>query len=344
MWRKAAGYFDARRELVATILASNRRVARGGKASDFKQAAGRASAKLISAAGLQGDPQRALRQAYGLYGQVGETDGHASVHYGHIVQDECRTIQQYGHRGDVDFIALDNMVSNGFNSWLWDGRAAAGGWASPGPVIVQVRPEYTSGPLSAWSLFSGGRERQRLAERQKERERSDVAALKTKDVAYLPGLGDRLRIQVAQQVGEQARRKAGDGTGLRRAFLDEYWRAAFQQSILAHEGRHALDQKLVTGLARLRDSNLEYRAKLSELALADYPRLALLSINDSTIGSGNAHGEANEKVLRAYVEWIRKNTARISGYDPALPPLVQLDRLSDGQIRAVARSLDPIAK
>jgi hypothetical protein len=344
LWRKVSGYFAARRELEATILASNRRVARGGSAANLKEAAGKASARLMAAAALQGDPQQALRQAYGLYGQIGETDGHASVHYGHIVQDERRTVEQYGHRAEVGFIALDNMVSNGFNSWLWDGTAAAGGWASAGPIIVQVRPEYTSGPLSAWSLFNGGRERQRLAERQKERARSDIAAARTKDVVYLPGLGDRLRIQVAQQVGERVKNKAGDGADLRRAFLDEYWRGSFQQSILAHEGRHALDQKLVTGLMRLSDSNLEYRAKLSELALADYPRLALLSINDSTIGSGNAHGKANEKVLRAYVEWMRTNSGRIDGFDPALPLLVQVDRLTDEQIRAVARSYDPIAR
>ena len=344
LWRKASAYLDARRELEAIIIASNRRVARGGKAADLKAAAGKAIARLMAAAALKGDPQQALRQAYGLYGQVGDTDGYASVHYGHIVQDERRLIEQYGHRAQVAFIALDNMISNGFNSWLWDGRAAIGGWASPGPVIVQVRAEYTSNPLSAWSLFSGGRERQRFAERQSENAMSDLAGLKRHGVAYLPGLADRLRVQVADQIGARAKSKAGEGPELRRAFLDEYWRATFQASILAHEGRHALDKKLVTGLMRLNDSNLEYRAKLSELALADYPRLALLNINDSTIGSGSAHGKANERVLRAYSEWMRANPSRINGYDPAVPALVQLDRLSDEQIRAVARSYDPIAK
>jgi hypothetical protein len=131
---------------------------------------------------------------------------------------------------------------------------------------------------------------------------------------------------------------------LRRAFLNEYWRATFQSSILAHEGRHALDRKLVTGLARLRDSNLEYRAKLSEIALADYPRLALANINDHTIGSGNAHGKANERVLRAYEKWIVANSARVRGFDAQLPALVQIDRLTDEQMRGIARSLDPIAR
>jgi hypothetical protein len=100
---------------------------------------------------------------------------------------------------------------------------------------------------------------------------------------------------------------------------------------------------LVRGLSRLNDSNLEYRAKLSELALSDYPRLALFNINDRTIGGGTPHGRANEQILRAYVQWMGANAAAIAGFDPAAPALAQIDKLTDDQIRAVARSLDPIA-
>jgi hypothetical protein len=35
--------------------------------------------------------------------------------------------------------------------------------------------------------------------------------------------------------------------------------------------------------------------------------------------------------------------AEISGYDPALPPLPQIDRLTDAQIRAAVRRLDPLS-
>lgn len=344
LWRKASAYFEARRKLEAELLTSNRRVARGGKAADLDAAVNTAAGKLMAAAGLSGDPRVGLRQAYGLYGTVGDTDGYPSVHYGHIVQDERRAIEQYGHRASVAFLALDNMISNGFNSWLWDGSAAAGGWTAPGPVIVQVRPEYTSSPLSAWSLFSVGSRRQRTLDRQPARMAADLAALKRSDVAYLPGLADRLHLQAVTQVGDRARAAAGPAGNLRTAFLNEYWRATLQHSIYSHEGRHALDRELVRGVARFGDSNLEYRAKLSELALSDYPRMAFGSINDSTIGSGNAHGKANERVLMAYADWMRRSSRSIAGYDSALPALVQLDKLSDAQIRAVARSLDPIAR
>jgi hypothetical protein len=41
---------------------------------------------------------------------------------------------------------------------------------------------------------------------------------------------------------------------------------------------------------------------------------------------------------------MRGHSAEIAGYDPRRPPLVQLDKLTDAQLRAVARSLDPIAR
>jgi hypothetical protein len=343
-WRRASAYFEARRSLEAAILASNRRVARGGDPADMTDLLSGFETRLMAASGLSGNPRQGLLRAYALYGQSGETDGHASIHLGHAIQRDRRTIEQYGHRAEVTFIALDNMIANGFNSWLWDGSAAAGGWTEEGPVIVQVRPGYVSTPLSGWSLYSGGAARRRLLERAPKIAQSDLAALAGAEVAYLPGLADRLKLQVADQVGARARAALAPGGDLRCAFLAEYWRASFQQSIFVHEGRHALDRTLVRGLARLWDSDLEYRAKLSELALADYPRLALFNIDAETIGGDSAHGKANARVLQGYVDWMSTHTAEIAGYDPKRPPLVQIDRLSDGQLRAVARSLDPIAR
>jgi hypothetical protein len=344
VWARFEAYSEARRELEATILRSNRRVARGGSADDLTGAVERALDRLVAASGLTGGRRDVLRRAYGLYGQSGDTGGFASVHYGHVVQNERRTIEQYGHRADVGFVAVDNMISNGFESWLWDGSAAIGGWAEPGMVVVQVRSGYTSAPLAAWGLYVGGPARERLIARQRERAAADVAALAEHKAAFLPGLADRLRMQVAAQIGDRARRIAAPGTDLRRIFLEEYWNATFDQSILVHEGRHAIDRTLVTGLARLSDSNLEYRAKLSELALARFPRIAFLNINDPTVGGDTGHGIANTLVLRAYADWIDANRAQVRGYDPALPAMTQIDRLDDRQIRAIARSLDPILR
>lgn len=344
LWRKAAAYFEVRRTIEAAVLESNRRVARGGSAADLQALLDAGLARLMASAGEAGDRDAALLRAYSVYADAREFDGYDSIHFGHAVQHGSWPVEQYGHRAQVTFIALDNMVANGFNTWLWDGSAATGGWAAEGPVIVQVRPEFTSTPANGWALVSGGPARSRLLQELKREEAADLAALAGADVAYLPGLASRIALQVAEQVGRRAKAGLAPGDDARRAFLAEYWRASFNQSIFVHEGRHALDKTLVRWLARYDDANLEYRAKLSELALGEYPRLALVNINTEEIGSGSAHGKANEKVLRAYVEWMRGHPAEIAGFDPKRPALAQLDKLTDGQLRAVARALDPIAK
>lgn len=344
LWARIAAYFEARRELEQALLAVNRRLARGGQAGNVPALHDRVTARLATAAGIAGEPGEVLRTAYGLYGQVGQTDGFPSVHLGHLIESRRRTVEQYGHRAEVGFIVLDNMLANGFQSWLWEGFAATGGWTEPGPVIIQVRPEYTSSPLASWDMFRGGPARDRLVRRQSQRAAADLAALSSRHVATLDGLADRLLLQVVDRIGARARALAGDGGDLRRAFLDEYWRATFQHSILVHEGRHAIDRTLVTGLARLNDTNLEYRAKLSELALADYPRLALSNIVSGSVGDGTDHGDANALVMRYFSQWMDAHQSEIAGFDAGLPALVQLDRLTDEQIRAIARGLDPIAR
>jgi hypothetical protein len=344
LWRKASGYFETRRALEAALLASNRRVARGGRPADIDSLYMAAERRLVAAAGLPRQSRAALLAAYGLYGEAEKTDGYAGLNLGHAIRDERLRIEQYGHRAEATFIALDNMIANGFDSWLWDGDAATGGWTEAGPVIVEVRSEYVESALTAWSVFSGGPARARLTARIRARTALDLAALKGGDVAFLPGLADRLRLQLADQVGARARAAAGRGGDLRRAYLDEYRRAAFQQSIFIHEGRHVLDRVLLDAGGRRDQAILEYRAKLSELALADYPRLALFNIDAASIGGSGAHGRANRRILQAYADWIRGHRGEVAGFDPALPPLVQADKLSDAQIRAIARGLDPIAR
>jgi hypothetical protein len=40
---------------------------------------------------------------------------------------------------------------------------------------------------------------------------------------------------------------------------------------------------------------------------------------------------------------MHAHRAEIAGYDATLPPLPQIDRLTDAQIRAAVRGLDPLA-
>jgi len=71
----------------------------------------------------------------------------------------------------------------------------------------------------------------------------------------------------------------------------------FLISYLAHEGRHFADYKL---FPNLKSSDLEYRAKLTELALAKGTLQETISffINNSNSQSNNAHSKANYSVIK----------------------------------------------
>jgi len=94
-----------------------------------------------------------FERRFGAYVSVGQTGGYEDMHYAHIFIDDARTIDQYGHRAQIRRIALDRLVSNGYESWLWDGRQAHGGWARTDRVY-QVRPGYADGALSQWELLN----------------------------------------------------------------------------------------------------------------------------------------------------------------------------------------------
>ncbi len=337
-WKRIDAYWSERARLEATLLALHRQMARGKSDNGGVLAAAKAfTATLMKAAGATGDPQQALLKYYGILGTAGETNGYPSLHAGHVIEDRDDTVSQYGHSAKIHFVAIDNMISNGFTSWLWDGSAAVGGWTANG-VIVQVRPRYVQAPLRAFQQTRDSEARRRLITRTNQLTAEDVAKLKQRPVATLDGLNNRLQLQVVDRVAAVAHTKSTDDASFRRAFLAEYSRANFDQSIFRHEGRHAIDGAL--GITT-EQPVLEYQAKLSELALADYPRMALQNM-DRTLEGDGPHDKAGAKIFDQFRRWMEAHTDQIMGYDPAVPVLEQFDKLSDNQIREVARSLDPL--
>jgi hypothetical protein len=227
------------------------------------------------------------------------------------------------------------MISNGYISWLWDGAAAAGGWTEGSATIVQVRPAYARGGFRALDLTAGRAGRAAAEAQIAELERGDRAALAARPVVYLRGLAARLELQVVDAIARDAR---GLDEPFEGAFLRLFNEALTERAFFIHEGRHFLDRQYGE---RLAPAELEFRAKLSELELARYPRSAFASINDELVGTGGPHGAANTRIVEIYRRWIQANIAQIAGFDSSQPPLTQLHLLSDEQIRAIARANDP---
>ena len=331
-WQSARAYFAFRTAVREALLRANREMASGGRAAQLEDSLRSAIADLMRANGLSGDPIAALGQAYGLYGTLGETSGYPSMHAGHLTQDETMRVAQYGRDGELRFIVIDNMISNGFESWLWDGWAEAGGWATNDGAIVQVRSAYTDGPLAALHRARPGASRDRIRADIERTAADERAALGRDGVAELPSTSDRLELQAIDQIMRDVGHDAA-------AFIARHWDETVHYSITLHEGRHALDK----ASGNFSSPDLEFRAKLSQIALSDYPRLGLANV---AAGAQNStpHGRANRRVLEGFRTWMRAHRSEIDGFNADVPTLAQLHLLSDDQIRAAARSMDPWAR
>jgi hypothetical protein len=271
-----------------------------------KAATGDESERAFNKAVRAAIPKDAGRR-FGVVYTLGETDNVVGMHYGHRVLDERRSVEQYGQKGSMRFVLLDNMVANGFMVWIRDGKTGTGGWNEK-DVIYQVRPMYANGPVSAWLRLTDPERRAK-----DDREIADETRRHS-----LRGVELRMERQYLESLPRE-----------RDAFIERYRREEFDHSIWAHEGRHAIDHTVFD----IDDAEeLEYRAKLSEIAFAASPRMPFAGGILSTVGGNTPHGKANQRVL----EGIQRVTK--------LEDLTQLDTLSDEQLRAAARALDPLAK
>jgi hypothetical protein len=344
-WKPLGIYIELRDALAREILAHDRKYARSGATEEaaYEQ---RLTGILTRAArqlgAADGPPIEALHRAFGLWGTMpGKTNGVSGIHLGHTVVDERQKVAQDGRTGEIRFIALDNMVHNSFSAWLMDGASAPGGWAVDGATIVQVRPRYLMLIDGYARLARPGPARDRaLAEAAAER-RGDRAIAAATPIAFLPGVRSRLRLGGIDAIAANVRRSLAPGDSFEIAFKRAYLDALVTSAITAHEGRHVLDQASFKAACELANPELEYRAKLSEIRFAPSPRLAMSSIYSPLFGGTSGHGIANRRLATDFANWIGTHPDQVAGYDAALTPLEQLDKLSDEQFRQVATSLEP---
>lgn len=340
-WRGIDAYLRLRRDLRTLLLAHDRAYARGRREEEdlLEPAILKALGAAVAEAGRPGEePWAAARELWGLFGTTGTTNGVSSLHLGHVSVDTREAVVQGARRGSVGFITLDNMIANAFSGWIGDGQFAPGGWAADNRII-QIRSRYVQTALDAAAVAAPGPARNAYVARMREREATDIAIAQATPIAFLPGLADRLRLQAIDQIADEVR-AAGQGDFARR-FSKLWYDRTFEGAILKHEGRHVLDQASYQGSAELSDSELEYRAKLSELSMTTSPRVLLTSIYGRVIGGETGHGVANARLLGDYLRWMEAHPSEVRGLDATAPTLTQLDRLTDEQIRAIAAGLDP---
>ncbi|MBI1210517.1 MAG: hypothetical protein GC190_03570 [Alphaproteobacteria bacterium] len=285
---------------------------------------------------------REIRSRFGGVINVGDTGGVENMHFGHVFIDDQHAVDQYGRHAVLRLIVLDRMVSNGYESWVWDGRQAHGGWSND-EGIFQVRPRYADGPLKSWERLTDPAQRAEIENEVRLLSAGDDEIARADPASFLPGLSLRLRWSGLNALADNLRKAGFAGTELKRRFMLDLSRITLDSSIFAHEGRHALD-KIYVKDAKLESEELEFRAKLSEVAFSESPRLSFGSIfNPNTGDATSPHGRANKRIDQGLVAWMDAHRSEIAGLDPGRPLLPQFDKLSDDQMRSAMRSMDPWA-
>lgn len=303
--------------------------------------------ELWDALGLEGPLDQAalgrtVGQQFGLYWGEAPTSGVYDLHAGFRVLDTTYTADQYGRQADVRYVVVGHMISNGYESWLWDGRQQHGGWATA-DTIYQVRPAYADDSLRQWNDLTDPAQRAEEEQTIAERTASDPEVLGDARVAYVPGLEDRLYWQGLNAMYDQIVSEVGEENA-RQAFILAFDDAVREYSIFLHEGRHSLDQVYSSQAVQQDSSELEFRAKISQVIFSDWPRLTLGSIINPNMGDGTPHGTANQRLMEGVVDWMEAHASEIEGLDADTPLLLQFDLLTDEQIRESFRHQDPWAQ
>jgi hypothetical protein len=280
-----------------------------------------------------------LERRFGTIIQLGITGGFYDMHIGHVVAAEQRTVTQYGREARVTFIVIDGIVTNGLQSWAWDDAGGHGGWQRR-DTIVQVRPMFVEHAMSLWVSADSSR-RDREAQSIAADSALDWRLAATDSVGYLPGVAARLRRDGRDALLDSLRRAGVPDSALGGAFIRVVSKLIRESSIIAHEGRHAIDDAVFPPLGA---EEREFRAKLSEVVFAPHPKIVLSSIVHPNIGDATPHGRANARVMLGLIHWMRANASSIRGLDVSRPMLPQLPRLSDLQIGRAFRAMDPMAR
>lgn len=345
-WRSARAYLRMRDRL-AVLLTTHDRAYATGKRIDDAGLEGDILAIMrdgVAEAGRSAaDPWGAVRDLWNLVGTTGRSNGVEGLHLGHVSIDAELPVAQGGRTGRVRFVALDNMVANGFSGWLGDGVSGPAGWAADGRII-QVRTRYVQTALDRAAIASSGARREAFMAQLARLEAADRTSAPPSPARFLPSLSARLQLSAVDALSRELRRTLDDKATFTARFASLWYARSLDATLLQHEGRHALDQVQFSGDAALSDAELEFRAKLSELEYGASPRVALSNIYCRLLGGTTGHGLANLRLVEALTAWLGTHRTEVADYQPAAPALSQLWRIDDHQLRAIARSLDPAVR
>jgi hypothetical protein len=269
------------------------------------------------------------------------------ITWGHAVRTDVRKVEQYRHQIDVKFVDLDQMVSSGMMAWITDGDVQIGGWTPTPEAIYRIRPAWYASGIGAWEALTFPEKQKRIQDQILSLGMVDDSLAKADPYADLPGVALRILYTSQQRLYNSQLSTGHTGKEPRRAFIDGYQRLKYESSIVAHEGRHALDMAFYGDEFETWDAAMvELRGKLSEVVFSPDPwftvgnSAAVFYVSDTTSG----HGAACRLIRKQLVDWMEDHADEIGEFDHSRPTLPQLNLLSTEQLLTALKELDPLAK
>lgn len=251
---------------------------------------------------------------------------------GHNIIEANRVVEQFGKKADIQFAVLDHRFSNNYWGWF-TGYMGFAGYADESEIVKYREPE-ASNPIYVWKKLTN---KELLNNWQKEISKQsimdDSLALNS-PYTNLPGIYNRIQLRIYSEILDSLKECGIKEDNLRMHFISELNEMGYNRNI-NHEGRHAIDFNYLPKMKLNDDTELEYRAMLSEIYFSKFPLFQIRFDCDNT-----PHGLARKKRLQDIINWMEHNKEKIDGFDESRPTITQIDLLSDHQIRIIIESVE----
>lgn len=282
--------------------------------------------------------RRLIRSKFGTVSIIGRTSSSSilGLIMGQIVNERIRKVEQYGHSADFSFTELDMMVSNGYPSWFWEDRGA-GGFAIQGGFL-RVKKMFKHLGISAWESITDSIKRAKAESKiEKNIFKSNLESDRN---TVLIWMASKLEIDALDALYDELYTKGYRGVDLQLKFIEQYDLYRDNATMFAHEGRHSLDRIVLNeAYSELGTAMIEYRARLSQIAFSEAPKLELANMVAGVGTTGS--GMSNKMIVDVIEKWIQSNTQKIKGYDNSKLAIAQIYLLTDEQIKTIYRNVDP---
>jgi len=250
-------------------------------------------------------------------------------------------VEQYGYKAPYNYYLVDHIEGTNVRGYYYD-YFEWGGWSEK-ELVMQNRKIMLEGAIAQCEKILDKPQTQ-IDGMIGQLTSKDDSLLMNKTIADLPGLRTIFEYQALAYIRDSVQKAGFSGPGLRKKMIAQIRLNDYLSSTIAHEGRHVIDSR--NGFAGNDHVQTEFTANLSSIVFAPVPQMSLsrVFIYDPESKDPTGHGKADTKIVEGFLQWMTEHKNEIQGYDPARPLLSQADKLSNRQIVAICKGMDPLAK